>query len=426
MVGLFSILIIGKIDSKSEEPITLERGYTFDRIQNPDGTKNLVLYMGIRNVLEDNQWKRVEEAKSLINQPFQIIYLEKDDNYTVEVNDFNLTYINLKLGTKDNSKLNKDISLKKDGIHTKDKVSIVSKESKVSYEFNGINVLQSNFTFGDNSTTIILQTNDTENLEDTYVNSDDPTGAYPLAKSFQIGWQATCSATATCTETYVKWDLLGAGISAGSTINNATLNYNLITSTLDAGESTRVSFFHLYNQTWREEEPTWNTRISINPTQQFNGVNVSSYTFINSGVCASNCWIPFHVTEIVQDSLDLGEQNLSIYTNVTLVSGSPGLADFVTIRTKEENDASLRPYLNITYTEITDTCTYSSGNWNVNCHDNCTVSTTVNLGNNDLIINGYGRFTVASSGNIINVGDTFIVGQSAANQCILYNYGDIN
>lgn len=57
---------------------------------------------------------------------------------------------------------------------------------------------------------------------------------------------------------------------------------------------------------------------------------------------------------------------------------------------------------------VADTCTYSSGNWNVQCSDNCVISSPVNLGGNNLIISGSGTFTANAA--ISNVG-------SFATQC---------
>ncbi len=50
-------------------------------------------------------------------------------------------------------------------------------------------------------------------------------------------------------------------------------------------------------------------------------------------------------------------------------------------------------------------CKYSSGNWNVNCSDDCTIITNYNLGGNNFILSnasGTGTFTVAA--NITNIG----------------------
>lgn len=49
-----------------------------------------------------------------------------------------------------------------------------------------------------------------------------------------------------------------------------------------------------------------------------------------------------------------------------------------------------------------DTCTYTTGNWNVDCSDNCDITTVTDLGGNDLIFTGSGIFRV--NANINNVG----------------------
>ncbi|MEK6833057.1 MAG: hypothetical protein AABY32_03330, partial [Nanoarchaeota archaeon] len=41
-----------------------------------------------------------------------------------------------------------------------------------------------------------------------------------------------------------------------------------------------------------------------------------------------------------------------------------------------------------------NTCTYSSGNWNVDCNDNCTITTNYNLGGNNLSFINAGTFTL--------------------------------
>ena len=45
-------------------------------------------------------------------------------------------------------------------------------------------------------------------------------------------------------------------------------------------------------------------------------------------------------------------------------------------------------------TETPDTCTYTSGDWSVDCSDNCVISSPVNIGANDLIFIGSGTFWV--------------------------------
>jgi len=65
---------------------------------------------------------------------------------------------------------------------------------------------------------------------------------------------------------------------------------------------------------------------------------------------------------------------------------------------------------------VTDSCTYSgSGTWEVNCADNCSITSTVDLGGNDLTIIGHGTFTTTA--DISNVGDTLIAGDSSSLRC---------
>ena len=43
-----------------------------------------------------------------------------------------------------------------------------------------------------------------------------------------------------------------------------------------------------------------------------------------------------------------------------------------------------------------DTCTYSSGNWNIDCSDNCNIASNVDLSNNNIIFTGAGYFDIHS------------------------------
>ena len=49
-----------------------------------------------------------------------------------------------------------------------------------------------------------------------------------------------------------------------------------------------------------------------------------------------------------------------------------------------------------------DTCTYSSGNWDVDCSDNCTISSNVALGGNNLTLVGIGHFLLGANITGIN------------------------
>jgi len=76
--------------------------------------------------------------------------------------------------------------------------------------------------------------------------------------------------------------------------------------------------------------------------------------------------------------------------------------------------------LNAYYTR--DTCTYDgSGNWNVNCADNCILNSNTDIGGNNLTISGAGNFVLRA--NVTNSLFEFIWGISAVNRCSVFCIG---
>ena len=65
--------------------------------------------------------------------------------------------------------------------------------------------------------------------------------------------------------------------------------------------------------------------------------------------------------------------------------------------------------------EPEDTCTYSSGNWEVNCADNCSITDNVDVGGNNISIIGTGAFTTTA--NITNFEEILIAGNSSSLLC---------
>ena len=55
-----------------------------------------------------------------------------------------------------------------------------------------------------------------------------------------------------------------------------------------------------------------------------------------------------------------------------------------------------------------NSCTYTSGTWNIQCGDGCNITSNVNLNDNNVIFNGTG--TVTLTANLTNVGNTTIQG----------------
>ena len=63
----------------------------------------------------------------------------------------------------------------------------------------------------------------------------------------------------------------------------------------------------------------------------------------------------------------------------------------------------------------TDSCTYSSGNWEVDCSDNCSITSNIDVGENNISILGIGVFTTTA--NITNFKELLIAGNSSSLLC---------
>jgi len=73
--------------------------------------------------------------------------------------------------------------------------------------------------------------------------------------------------------------------------------------------------------------------------------------------------------------------------------------------------------LSMSLSTVTNSCTYTSGDWNVLCSDNCVISSPVNVGGNNIYITGTGTMTINSP--ITNFKRVRIQGTSAANRCLV-------
>ncbi|MBT4258265.1 hypothetical protein HOD88_03740 [archaeon] len=77
---------------------------------------------------------------------------------------------------------------------------------------------------------------------------------------------------------------------------------------------------------------------------------------------------------------------------------------------------------NITIQNVVDTCMYSgSGNWVVNCSDDCMIDSNVDLEGNNISITGYGSFSTTA--NITNFTELYIQGINSVNRCEVYCSG---
>lgn len=113
---------------------------------------------------------------------------------------------------------------------------------------------------------------------------------------------------------------------------------------------------------------------------------------------------------------DMNQSNSSFYWEDSTVSGTYNL----TLEACELGTADL--FCGNSTHEITivsEACTYSgSGNWVVECSDNCSISSNIDLLGNNISISGTGVFRTTA--NITNYGDLFIEGTDSSNRCEVY------
>ncbi len=271
-IGMFLISFIGA---------SVEHTASTDTICN-NNICTKTLYSGIRNVYEDNTWKKVEDARSLKDKGFYISYLEDDKDFPIEVIDFNSTSITLNLKQPEDSKeLNKDIpvrvwkyneekgmqysedvssGLKEDAslidkyketydnvISTTESFKDSKDEFEKTYDFGMDSVLE----FGYSSTTITLQEADTENLEDTYIEQDVRGGSGSSdnthATSIVYNYGETSFVTLSM---LIKFD---SSSFKDSNIINATWNSYLWNNQHDSDDSPSLKLYGYDNQSWSED-----------------------------------------------------------------------------------------------------------------------------------------------------------------------------
>lgn len=206
--------------------------------------------------------------------------------------------------------------------------------------------------------TIKLQVADTENLGDSYVDQSSPTINYGTVTSFYVKNYVTSSQRG-----YIKYNL--SSIPAGATIDNAVL-YLYVDSVLI---SESVSTYHQVNDSWTETGITWN-----NQPCPGTGCNATAENTTTVSITGWNSWA---VTNMVSNATINGNKNISIFLRTPEAS----YVLPVDFHSKEyTTDITLRPYLNITYTEAAAGTTPNITSWGNNYTNNDSISFTVPQG----------------------------------------------
>jgi len=317
-----------------------------------NGLCTQTIYSGIRFVYEDDNWKKIEEARSL--KGVWNVDIDEDPDFPVEIVDFNYTSIILDLSVSDKNK-NKDIDLKvynkenktqkpkdkRGNIKDKDKkikLSDSNEKHRVMIDLADTkeSLLGQEIKWGDNSTIIQLIEPNSENLEDSFFSEDDTidgSESYLLADVVDGNGEIT----------FIKFNI--SSIPSDSLIENATLALYVYAAPGASDEDLDV--WYVDNQTWVEEtidslcsdgaafSDVWD--MFTTKIRTYNGQDgVAHWDFISD------------LHSAVQTEIDNENSNLSFALNNTGNS-----SDYYYWSSKETATASQRPYLNITYSEPT-------------------------------------------------------------------------
>ncbi len=184
------------------------------------------------------------------------------------------------------------------------------------------------------STTIQLQDADTKNLEDTYSRTGDTSdnsaeklriGRYGDTYSPYAGW--------------IKFNL--SVVPSGQQIDEAILALYHYYEEAGSHVGENYSVYEVDNQTWTE-----NTCIDTDANCPTPGSLIN--TTSPSGADGTSYWQFFTVTSWVSLEYDSNKGNVSFMINRTYNSST---GDYCQFYSKEETSATIRPYLNITYSE---------------------------------------------------------------------------
>jgi len=188
-----------------------------------------------------------------------------------------------------------------------------------------------------NITQLNLRINDSENLEDTYIDESNADTNYGT-NDFLFAVNSTLDK-----HFLVKINI--SPITSNTTIDSAIARIYMVNNYLDSGEGFSLSVHHHYNQTWQEQYPTWN---NFNDLGSYNA-NPEDTIVIDEN---SLRWYNFSIKNMLQSEIDSGNSNLTIYFRTHDMVGSPSSIDWVAFYSKEKGDVWTQiPIFNITFSQ---------------------------------------------------------------------------
>jgi len=341
---------------------------------------------GLRNVWEDNRWKRAEDARSWKDYLGYIekIYLEKDPDFDMDIIDINATFAELNLtfnpisnitelkerypecGASKTNDIKCDFKLtvkEENGTETKFQYKYQEKngiKEDLKYVLKG-NPFDKEYTFGGNSTTIKF--NNGNVTDDTHLYQKGQGGDYGADDDLVAAGVAT---TLNFPIVKIKWN---GNMPANQEILDAQLALYVEAELLDTGESWNYDAKHVYDRTkynisgseWTEggstatagcaeiggattgSEINW-TYAPNEPNIEYNDTYETRKTDAAAG--SSSVWYNWTITNMVQKEYMAGRSNITVLLNVSIGAGTPANTDCVYFTSAEGTN---KPYLNITF-----------------------------------------------------------------------------
>ncbi len=298
-----------------------------------DGVCNIVLYSGVRFVFQDKEWVDVKDARSL-KGIFEVKYLKNDGIHDIEVVDFNYTSLELRVFVKDSKDLNKDIPVKVDGVQKTTK-EIKNINDRETIKFESTNILNKNYSFGFDSTVIILQDADTMNLGDNRVRANSVDVNHGTSTFLQVieGGGSTEG------RSYIAFNISNLTVSNCDTITAAGVH--LFQNSND--EDQPVDIYYV-NKTgiFDEETDTWNLQACGTLFDNTENCDLTKLSTVTDFTLST--WAVWNVTRAVNESWLRGNLNVTF----ALKTEEEGAGAGNSWKSKEDGTVDTRPKMNVT------------------------------------------------------------------------------
>jgi hypothetical protein len=321
---------------------------------------NTALYSGVRNVFEDNQWKRIENARSLKGVPDIYLDIDLDKKFNITIGDYNYTHFtdvcfsSSETGNVPLKVFRYNASIDELGVSKNEKINevdvaiptLVANQQKCFNFTLQKPIFDYTLEWGWNSTMIKLTTADTENLDDG--NFDEDNTLDGSENNMNVDGCYGNGEVA-----FIKWNL--SLLPSGISVDNSSLcffdrfNFPLTTATIDIWDVVE-------SKNWNESEI--DSRCSDGPVCQaiWGNFNIKLGTKEYTGNQYN-----FQCFHNLQSALTkvLGEDELEVSFVINNTENG-SVFYLVNWATKEESNVSRRPHLNITYTFVSPQITLNA------------------------------------------------------------------